>query len=200
MFKANALTVACPETHYVPFLDRVRGCSAGEQATFEEIAVDLLQARFWITSGLPTNRPESDHHKRVCLLIGFWRAIVAHGCYSTLAADTPAPHRVSFQQGGRKLIPRSVGVGMLLLVISVAGRCRRLHNCGINQPTHQRLEQTHEETKHGYDYSERRHAHLLQGLGNRPASLFPSWLAAVCGRLGCTDDVLPGARLPGDRS
>src|SRR5437588_5883508 len=70
----------------------------------------------------------------------------------------------------------------------------------INQPTYRRLEQAHNETKHGYDYSERRHANLLQGLGNRPASLFPSRLAAVCGRLGCTDYVLPRARLPGDRS
>jgi hypothetical protein len=29
------------------------------QVGFEEIAIDLLQARFWIVSGLPTIRPES---------------------------------------------------------------------------------------------------------------------------------------------
>src|SRR5437899_9092784 len=179
--QSNRPDHACPETHYVPFLARVRGCSVGQKVAFEEIAVDLLQARFWIASALPADRPESDHHKRVCLLIGVWRAIVAHGCYSTLAADTPAPHRVSFQQGGWKLIPRSVGVGMLLLVISVAGALPTSSQLRDQPATRQRLEQTHKETKHGYDYSERRHANLLQGLGNRPASLFPSWLAAVCG-------------------
>src|SRR5438270_993049 len=127
------------------------------------------------------------------------RAIVAHGWYSTLAAYTPAPQRVSFQQGGWGLIPRSAGIGTLLLVISVAAALPTSSPL-LDQPAHLSTPGTDKETKHGYDYSERRQPNLLQGLGNRSASLFPSRLAAICGRLGCTDDVFPGARLPGNSS
>jgi hypothetical protein len=33
---------------------------------FEEIAIDLLQARFWITSGWPTNHPGSSDSSPMC--------------------------------------------------------------------------------------------------------------------------------------
>lgn len=36
-------------------------CYSGPEVLFEEMAIDLLQARFWITSGWPTIRPELQH-------------------------------------------------------------------------------------------------------------------------------------------
>jgi hypothetical protein len=33
----------------------------GPEVLFEEIAIDLLQARFWIVFGLPTNQRQSSH-------------------------------------------------------------------------------------------------------------------------------------------
>ena len=35
---------------------------SGPEVGFGETAIDLLQARFWITSELPTNRPECEEY------------------------------------------------------------------------------------------------------------------------------------------
>src|SRR6476659_6681751 len=50
-----------------------------------------------------------------------------------------------------------------------------------------------------HDHYDRRRKNLLQGLGIRPADRFQPRLAAVGGRLGRPDDLLPSPRLPGDR-
>jgi hypothetical protein len=39
------------------------GSYSGPEVGFEEIAIDLRQARFWITSGWPTtHQPSAGHH------------------------------------------------------------------------------------------------------------------------------------------
>jgi hypothetical protein len=41
--------------------DGASGSYSGPEVRFEDIASDLLEPRFWIVSGLPTNRTESPH-------------------------------------------------------------------------------------------------------------------------------------------
>src|SRR5277367_251237 len=58
----------------------------------------------------------------------------------------------------------------------------------------------HKRRNHGHDHSERRYANLLQGLGHWPATVLPSRLAALSGRLGRSNDVLSRPGVPGDRT
>jgi hypothetical protein len=77
-----------------------------------------------------------------------------------------------------RINPESMAFKMFMMTIKNSG------NLNPNSPAYKQ-----KETNHEYDNDERRHANLLQRLGNRAAGSIQPWLAALFGQLGSTDDV-----------